>query len=318
VKFIFYISWSLFLFSGSLFSHSLLPAYAQTQLTPAEPDTATPQTDEETSVSQTKPHQIVAGLMGGLVAGRLISWSLNKKVKTKYYLINEGWFQRDTYSGGADKWGHFYTDFVFTRLIYHVYRNADYSQQDAIRLAFLEDTIFRTLLELSDGYTAFGASLGDILFNVMGSSFAALLLSHPEWDDFVTFSWSYVPSTDVLEGHHGEKEFSIDYTGMVFSLDFHGWKWANRFQSETVSRFLELSTFGINYRSRHYKQPDKSRRQRIVGVSWGVNYAAYVPKSQIVWRDLARVLRIPGTYSGVSYNLDKKIWEMDLGLNYFY
>jgi len=66
-----------------------------------------------------------------------------------FYVDSEGWFERESRNGGSDKLGHFYTNYLITRLLSDVYSDWDYSQNDDFELF---DDIYMEYLELHLGY----------------------------------------------------------------------------------------------------------------------------------------------------------------------
>jgi hypothetical protein len=293
------------------------PWASSAQEMPASPPVqATPAAIIEAKKPDPKAHMWVVGMGGVLMLGGSISWKFSKEWTGKYRLINEGFFQKWTYAGGADKLGHMYTDYVLVRILNQVYQSYDYSASDAVFYAWVNGSLIRTVMEFADGFTTFKASGGDLLFNMMGSTVSALLLKNPDWDETFNFSWSYLPSQDVRKGRLDASSFSIDYSGMVFTWDTN-LKGARKLAGAHYASWMDRYQIGVNYRTRYFRDPDKSKRQRIVGMSLGLNLEENLPES-LPGKRIFKYWKVPYTSVGPSYNIDSNRFQFDAGLNYFF
>src|SRR5690606_33773542 len=73
-------------------------------------------------------HSLAIGLYGAN------KW-WNKGFSGGFRTENEGWFGRNTYSGGADKLGHLYINYVSTRLFARAFHWAGHTPEESLALA---------------------------------------------------------------------------------------------------------------------------------------------------------------------------------------
>ena len=95
---------------------------------------------------------------------------------------SEGWFDRETDEGGADKLGHFYTSYLFSHLFAGQYERWDFDKDQAIRLGALSSLGVTGLIEVGDAFSDYGFSYEDMIFNTLGVAAGYLLWSFPEWN----------------------------------------------------------------------------------------------------------------------------------------
>jgi hypothetical protein len=94
---------------------------------------------------------------------------------------DEGWFDRETTEGGADKLGHLYSAYVFSHLFAGVYEHWDFDKDQAIRLGALSSLGVMGLIEVGDAFSdQYGFSYQDMLFDTFGVAAGYLLWSFPE------------------------------------------------------------------------------------------------------------------------------------------
>lgn len=256
------------------------------------------------------------GLGLGLSIGGSIAWKFSTKWTGTFNTFDEGWFGTGTYAGGADKLGHMYTDFVLGRSLFHLYQAHHYSRSDSILYAFLSGSIARTVMEVADGFTTYHFSYGDLLFNMLGSTSNALLLIDPEIADTFYMSWSYLPSIEATDGHHDVTDFSTDYSGMVFSFnaDLAGLR---QLSGATTSSWADYTFVGLNYFTRNFRQPDFEKRERFIGASFGLAAHRFFDDDSSIGPVL-KYVKLPFTYAGFAYSLDRQNMELKFGLNYLY
>lgn len=315
---------SLFAVSGLGLASEHVPA---TQA-PAEPAPTTPEADAAADdqpsnlPSAVSPapdpmaHVWGAGLGLGLSVGGSIAWKFTTKWSGSFRVMDEGWFGRETYAGGADKLGHMYTDFVLGRGLFYLYQAYHYSRKDSILYAFISGSIARTLMEVADGFTTYHFSYGDLLFNLLGSTSNALLLLDEDIADTFYMSWSYLSSSEAQAGYHDPFDFSTDYSGMVFGLnaDLYGLR---RMAGSDSTSWADYTFVGINYYTRQFRQPDQDKRERFVGMSYGIALHRFYEKGSVIGPVL-RFVKLPFTFAGFAYSLDKENVEAKWGLNYLH
>ena len=68
-----------------------------------------------------------------VMAGVITAWGFSQwEYGTEdLHMGNEGWFGKDTSNGGLDKLGHFYTNYLLTRIMAPIFEGWGYSREDA-------------------------------------------------------------------------------------------------------------------------------------------------------------------------------------------
>jgi hypothetical protein len=267
-------------------------------------------------------HFYVFGVGLGLGVGGAISWKYRQTWTGKFTTINEGWFGKDTYAGGADKLGHFYTDYLLVRGLHHIYASYGYDESSALLNALIGSMAIRTTMEVADGYTTFKFSPQDLIANMSGSLTSYFLLQHPALDDAVGMSWTYLPSQEKLDGKVSWSSIDNDYNGSIYHLDLR-LKGFMRLVSDAPIAALDPYTVGLSYETRGYDRV-REYKQRLLGLTVGLNLAEIISgfaepggaldKSTV----LVKYYKVPFTFGGVMYDLDHDRWGARFGLSYFY
>lgn len=186
---------------------------------------------------------IAASSLGVAVYGQRNWW--NEGFTGRFRSVNEGWFGQNTYSGGADKLGHFYMNYASVRLFARAFEWAgndpDRSRQLAAWLTF---GMF-TAVEVLDGFSKqWRFSREDVVMNTAGIGAALLLERHPELDRVLDLRFLYRPSHEDGEGfdpigdYSGQTYLAVFKAGGIPALRRH-----------PVLRYVELS---VGYGTRHY------------------------------------------------------------------
>ncbi len=266
-------------------------------------------------------HFYVFGLGLGLGVGGAVSWKYKQTWTGEFTTLNEGWFGKDTYAGGADKLGHFYTDFVLVRALNEIYSRHGYGETESIINAALGSMAIRTVMEVADGYTTFRFSPQDLAANTLGTVSSALLLAHPTLDRLISVSWTYLPSQEKLDGKVDWFSIDNDYNGSMYHLNFH-LKEAARLMGSQASP-VDLYTIGLSYETRGYDR-ERDYKQRILGLNLGLSLEELIGrhmdagKGTNALKTLVHYYKVPFTYGGVTYDLDHQKYGVRFGLNYFY
>jgi len=184
---------------------------------------------------------------------------------------DEGWFDRDTCYGGADKLGHAWSAYAVTSLYSRIYRDWGYSDEDAILGAALSTWAQTTLIEIGDGLSkSEGFSWQDEAMNTAGVGLAYLRHRFPAIRDVVDFRWEWFPSPAF--SHGDETDVFTDYSGQKYLLAF---KPDGFFKTgDPILKALELQ---IGYYTRGYASSDEdyfSHRHRYgyIGIGLNVTY----------------------------------------------
>jgi hypothetical protein len=165
-------------------------------------------------------------LYGGITTWAYFAWYHNQP-KNRHLVVNkavdEG-FDRFTYAGGADKTGHFYTNYVFARLGAQILIDRGWSRLWAVLVNVTFTLTLYTLIEVRDGlHPGYGFSVQDYAANVLGGAVAALLLLVPALDRLFDVRMLYRPSRLYLDAVRRKQDIDVseDYTGETVMLAFH-------------------------------------------------------------------------------------------------
>ncbi len=181
-----------------------------------------------------------------------------------YHFTSEGFFGEDTFNGGMDKLGHFYTTYVLTEYFTYRIRNAFGDAAGAEYTAAALSLGFMTYVEIFDGFAEkHGFSYQDIIMNTAGAAFSILRNRVPGLAEKVDFRLQWMPSDTV-----DWVDPATDYMGQkyVLALKPAGF---DLFR-ETPLRFTELH---VGYYARGFKQGSEGSRERNLYVGVGLNLA---------------------------------------------
>lgn len=209
---------------------------------------------------------------------------------------NEGWFGQSTYAGGADKLGHFYGNYLSTRLLARTFERVGNDPRTS--LVFAAGTVLTvfTGIEVLDGFSKeWEFSKEDQIANMLGVGAAYVLERYPALDRVFDIRLHYLPDR--------ERDFDPfgDYSGQTYLLVAK----ASAFpalRARPALRYLELAA---GYGVRGLEGPMESRaRNFYFGVS--LNLAALL--NDTAFRDtppsrwsrrltggFLEVVQVPGT-----------------------
>lgn len=132
---------------------------------------------------------------------------------SRFRTVNEGWFGQQTYSGGADKLGHFYMNYAGTRLFARAFEWSGNDAGQSLRLAAWLTSGTFTAVEVLDGFSKkWRFSKEDVIMNAAGVGAALLLERNPELDRILDLRFLYRPSR---ENGAGFDPFG-DYSGQTY------------------------------------------------------------------------------------------------------
>jgi len=182
----------------------------------------------------------------------------------------DGLFAANTYAGGADKLGHAWAGYVFTRggaeLLHQV---GGYDRRtSSIVGAVLSEALYLGV-EVKDGaYYEF--SYGDLAFDSLGVALGFALSSSPRLDELFDFRVQYWPSKAYRRQFSSDGNVNIaeDYTGETYLLAFHlgGVHALRDHKYGGWSRFVDVA---VGFETRGYKpdplasEPDFDHRQKL-------------------------------------------------------
>lgn len=171
---------------------------------------------------------------------------------------NEGWFSRNTESGGADKLGHLYFNYGAVRLLTPLFEGAGNSRDASVSLAAWTTVGIFAGVEVADGFSRrWKFSPQDAIMNVAGTALGVVLETHPELDEIFDFRVAYRPSRGS-----GFNPFG-DYSGQKYLLVVK----ADGFAPLRKSRLLRYLEVGVGYGARGFDPGGERRRDVYVGLS---------------------------------------------------
>ena len=152
--------------------------------------------------------------------------------------VDEGWFGRNTYAGGADKAGHAYFTYTGARLLTRGFEALGNDPGRSLRLGVWTYLGVMTGVEVVDGFSKrFRFSIEDAVANTAGAVFAVLVEKYPRIDALLDFRLLYRRSDDARRV--GENDPIADYSGQTFLLALKA-DGVPRLREVPVVRYLEL------------------------------------------------------------------------------
>lgn len=253
--------------------------------------------DDEESVRRRTWTIVAANSIGVALYGKSKWWG--DGFRSNFSTSNEGWFGQRTYSGGADKLGHFFMNYASARVFSRVFEWAGNDPERARHTAAWMTLATFTAVEVLDGYSRkWRFSKEDVVMNLAGVG-AALLFEHQRaLDDAVDLRFLYQPSR---ENGKGADPFG-DYSGQTYLLvlkadAFPGWR------SHPVLRYLELAA-GYGTRGYATSVPGNESRHVFIGVSLNMSRvlddtvyrrSTEEAQSRQVARTFLELVQVPGT-----------------------
>ncbi|MEP7301821.1 MAG: DUF2279 domain-containing protein [Caldimonas sp.] len=232
-------------------------------------------------------------ILAGITAVGLKTWNWGSK--RSFHTHSEGWFGRDTSSGGSDKLGHAFSSFAISNVLTDAMHFRGGSREDAALTAAVLTLGVMTYVEVFDGYSKdHGFSREDMAMNVSGIGLSYLRSVLPGLRDRIDFRIEYLPS-----GHKGFRPFS-DYAGQRFLLALRPSGFAAL--RNTPLCFVELHA---GYYARGFTEAENRRRERTPYVGIGIDLSELVfgrrrASSELdsldhIGRLLLEHLQVPGT-----------------------
>lgn len=250
----------------SLVSEQKLGDEEETLTTP-EPET--PLERKEFLTRRQKMLLLNAGGMAAVAAYGFANWDYGE---SSFHFENEGWFERDSPHGGADKLGHFWSSYALSHLYSYVYRKWGYTDSEGNLYGALSTLALQTFMEVFDGFSPTqGFSYQDMAMNLLGVGVGYLWGKYPVLAKKIDFRMEYKPefnSNDFGFADHYDRQ------SFLIALKADGFD----FIKNPYLRYLE---FQVGYYARGYDDyyeggPDN--RQRTVFVGLGFNVSKLVQK----------------------------------------
>jgi len=200
----------------------------------------------------------------GVMAYGVVNWDY---FQTGWKSTPEGWFERTTKSGGADKLGHFWFTYATSHLLAEIYRDWGYGESEANGLGALSALGVQSLMELGDGFSGdYGFSYEDFLVNVAGAGAAYLLGVSPELKSRLDLRMEYKP--DRIDDITGDIFTDYEHQRYLAALKLDGFE---AFRDSPLG-YLELHAgyFTRGYENYRTDGPDPRRRSFYFGIGLNV------------------------------------------------
>jgi hypothetical protein len=181
-----------------------------------------------------------AGSMAAIFVYGLSQWDYGED---GFHSANEGWFQRDTKYGGADKLGHFWSSYALSHLYSYVYRKWGYTEKEANLYGVLSNLSVQTFMEVADGFSSQGFSYEDLIMNVAGAGVAYVWGKVPYLAKKIDFRMEYTP-----EFNSNDFGFSTNYERQRFLMAIK----ADGFEF-VKNRYLKYLELHAGYYARGYE-----------------------------------------------------------------
>jgi len=230
-----------------------------------------------------------------------------------FHLADEGFFERDEYSGGADKASHFVFYNGLARELGVTFGRMGYSRDRALWMGAGVAVLAGTLVEAGDGLTVFGFAWEDLLMDALGAG-TAVVITRYGLDDLIGFRFGKV-SAEIPDACCQFGGIGKDYSSEIYTADLKLEGAARRLRlNPGLARFL---LFSMTYGSKGYRYSFEDVRQRNIGIELGLNVAQIL--TEIGVRDttwwgrglfiVANFFRIPFTSVGLYYDLNHGSWR---------
>lgn len=214
----------------------------------------------------------------------------------RFTAVNEGWFGADTYSGGADKLGHFYMTYASARLLTKAFVWDGATHAESLQIAAWYTLGAYAAIEVLDGFSKkWNFSREDMLMNVAGVGAAVLLERHPELDRKFDLRVLYRPSN---EDGRSFDPFG-DYSGQTYLVvaKLAGFP---ALRHTGLLRYVEIGA-GYGTRGFDHGRGRHGTRNIYVGLSLNLSELLHRPKTgeegraQRLARTTLEYVQLPGT-----------------------
>ena len=198
----------------------------------------------------------LAGVYAGVTVWAYFAWYHNKPRNLYFKVGGDGLFGVDTYAGGSDKLGHFWSNHMVSRGTSELLIAGGWKPLPASLIASGLSAAFFTFVEVKDGYY-YEFSNGDLVADVGGAALSVLMINVPEVDRLFDFRVDYVPTSEYLDSFgDGDVNFAEDYSGQTYLLATH-LSGIPRLSDSRWTRWTRYLDVVGGYQSLNYKpEPD--------------------------------------------------------------
>ena len=234
-----------------------------------------------------------AGSMAVISIYGLTKWDYGE---SSFNFQDEGWFERDSKSGGADKLGHFWSSYALSHLYSYAYHKWGYTDEEANLYGALSSLGVNLFMEVADGFSpSQGFSYEDGIMNIVGCGIGYIWGKHPNLARKIDFRIEYTP------------EFNSDDFGLTTNYERQRFLIALKadgfdFIKNRYLRYLELH---VGYYARGFEDFEEGRRddrRRYFFVGLGFNVSKLAQK--FVHTRVLDYIQIPYTSVYKGFKLD--------------
>lgn len=220
----------------------------------------------------------------------LIEWDYGSN---GWISADEGWFEKDSKYGGADKFGHFWATYAFSDALTGLYKSWGYSSDKANTYGALSAWSVQAFMEVADGTSGSqGFAWEDMVANTVGALTSVLMERYPELDRKIDFRVEYVFENDV---NGIFDDYSNQYYSMAVKLDGF---------DALENTFLKYFELHAGYYSRGYDDPDEEDSRSFYG-GITINFSSLFQQNG--WTKTGKTLeylQLPYSVPKVSHDLD--------------
>ena len=239
----------------------------------------------------------------------------------------EHWFQNDTAYGGADKFGHLYSTYLWSLGFSSLYESWGMNHDDATLNGTVTSWTFQAIMELGDSFSdSYGFSYEDFIMNTVGAGFYYLREMNPSLKEKVDLRCEYVPN------FQGNTDFFSQYNSMKYLIALKG----SGFDA-TKSSWLKYTELHLGYYTRGYQNPDLYEAapsngnyhkvntagdlvhtERVIYMAIGISISELLNKAG--WTKTGSVfnyVQLPGTYIPFGYDADSRSYVAPYSRPYF-
>ena len=167
----------------------------------------------------------------GIRRKTFLNYAIPVYAATVFYIQFQWWWKSDPhafhiyeegvwndYSLGVDKVGHFYTSYAYFLSLYDMMKWGGHDESTSLWTGIALASFHAVSSEIADGFSNFGFTPADLLFNVMGLGYALLQMNEPFLQSF-NFKFSYWPSPNRPRDERWR--LTNDYDGHIYWLSIN-------------------------------------------------------------------------------------------------
>lgn len=194
----------------------------------------------------------VAAMHLGYATWTYFAWYRNTATEDFHMEEPSAAFGVDSYAGGADKLGHFWSNYALSRATTAVLVAGGWKRLPSSLVAGGLTEIAFTLTELEDGFVKYGFDYKDLIANLSGAAFAVVMDNVPALDRLIDFRLQYFPSREYRRSFekNGSVDVGQDYSGQSYLLALHlGALPGAEHEWLYWTRFVDVA---VGFEARHY------------------------------------------------------------------